>query len=64
MQCLSDKQMQDVSRCRIYLQAFYLLDITDLAGKAIEYWAKQGTRQANRTSKWNWPVQQGLTASA
>jgi hypothetical protein len=41
-QILSDKQMQDANRCRIYLQAFYISDITDLGGKSIEDWAKQG----------------------
>jgi hypothetical protein len=40
MQGLSDKQMIDVSRCRIYIQAFYISDIMDLAGKAIKDWAK------------------------
>jgi hypothetical protein len=53
MQGFSDKQMRDVNRCRIYLQAFYISDITDLAGKSIEDWAKKGKRKANRTSKWN-----------
>jgi hypothetical protein len=38
-------------------QAFYILDITDLAGNSIEELAKQGKRQANRTSKWDWLVQ-------
>jgi hypothetical protein len=53
MQGLSDKQMRDFNICRIYLQTFYISDITDLAGKSIEDWAKQGKRQANRTIKWN-----------
>jgi hypothetical protein len=35
MQGLSDKQMQDVNRCRIYLQTFYISDITDIVGNAI-----------------------------
>jgi hypothetical protein len=35
-----------------------------VAEKAIEDWAKQGKRQANRTRKWNWPVQQRSTAAA
>jgi hypothetical protein len=56
--------MRDVNRCRISLQAFYTSDITDLAGKSIEDWAKQGKRQANRTSKWKWSVQQRSTAAA
>jgi hypothetical protein len=64
MQGLSDKQMREVNTCRIYLQAFYISDIKDLAGKSKEDWARQGKRQANRTSKWNWPVQQRPPASA
>jgi hypothetical protein len=41
MHGLSGKQMRDVNRCRIYLRAFYISDIMDLAGKSIEDWAKQ-----------------------
>jgi hypothetical protein len=63
-QCLTDKQMRDVNRCRIHLHAFYTSDITDLVVNAIEDWAKQGKRQENRRSKWNWPVQQRPTAAA
>jgi hypothetical protein len=44
MQGLSDKQMQDINIYRIYLQAFYISDITDLAGKSLKDWAKQGKR--------------------
>jgi hypothetical protein len=58
MQGLSDKHMRDVHRCHIYLQALYISDITDLAGKSIEDWARQGKRQASRTIMWKWPVQQ------
>jgi hypothetical protein len=50
---VSDKQIQDANRCRIYLRAFYVSDINDLGGKSIEEWAKQGERQATRTIKWN-----------
>jgi hypothetical protein len=51
MQGLSDKQMREVNRCRIYLRAFYISDITDLEVKSIGDWAKQGNLQATRTSK-------------
>jgi hypothetical protein len=54
-QGMTDAQMRDINRCRIYLRVFYNSDFTDLAGNTIEEWAKQGKRQANRTSKWNWP---------
>jgi hypothetical protein len=64
MQGLYDKHMRDINICRIYLRAFYISDITDLAGKSIEDWARQGKRQAHRTRKWNWPVQQMPPAAA
>jgi hypothetical protein len=63
-QDITDAQMKDVNRCRIYLQVFNISDITDLSGKTIEDWAKRGKRQSNRTSKWNWPVQQRPPAGA
>jgi hypothetical protein len=52
-QGMTDAQMRDINRCRIYLQVFYTSDITDLKGNTLEKWAKQGKRQRNRTSKWN-----------
>jgi hypothetical protein len=39
-QDMTDAQMKDVNRCRIYLQVFHISDITDLSGKNIEQWAK------------------------
>jgi hypothetical protein len=63
-QGLSDKQMRDANRFRIYLRAFYISDITYLGGKSIEDWAKQGKRQATITSKWNLPVQQRPPSAA
>jgi hypothetical protein len=63
-QDITDAQIKDVNRCIIYLQVFHTSDITDLAGNTIEDWAKQGKRQINRTSKWNWPVQQRQPASS
>jgi hypothetical protein len=62
-QGIYDKQMRDANRCRIYLRAFYILDITDMGGKSIEDWEKQGKRQATITSKLNWPVQQRPAAA-
>jgi hypothetical protein len=59
-----DAQMEDINRCRIYIQVLYTSDITDLAGNTIEEWAKQGKRQSNRKSKWNWPVKQRPPARA
>jgi hypothetical protein len=63
-QDMTDAQMKDVNRCRIYLQVFHTSDIADLAGMTIKEWAKQGKQQSNRTSKWNWPVQQRPPAEA
>jgi hypothetical protein len=60
----TDAQMKDVNRCRIYLQVFHVSDITDLAGNTKEEWAKRGKHQSNRTSKWNWPIQQSPPAGA
>jgi hypothetical protein len=57
-QDMTDSQLKDVNRCRIYLQVFHVSDITELAGNTIEEWAKRGKRQSNRTSKWNWTVQE------
>jgi hypothetical protein len=50
-QDMTDAQMKDVNRCRIYLKVFHVSDITDLADNTIEEWAKRGKRQSNRTSK-------------
>jgi hypothetical protein len=60
----TDSQMRDINRCRIYLQICYTSYIMDLAGNAIEEWAKQGERKANRMSKRNWHVQQRPPAGA
>jgi hypothetical protein len=63
-QDMTDSQLKYVNRCRIYLQVFHVSDITGLAGNTIEGWAKRVKRQSNRTSKWNWPVQQRPPAGA
>jgi hypothetical protein len=60
----TDAQMKDVNRCRIYVKIFHISDITDLSRNNIEERAKRGKRQSNRTSKWNWPVQQRPPAAA
>jgi hypothetical protein len=52
-QDMTDAQMKDVNRCRIYLQVFHVSDITDLASNT-----------SNRTSKWKCPVQQRPPAGA
>jgi hypothetical protein len=40
MQGISNKKMLDLNRCRIYLRAFYISDITDMARRSIEDWAR------------------------
>jgi hypothetical protein len=63
-QDMTDSQLRDANRCRIYLQVFHVSDITDLAGNTIEEWVKRGKRQSNRTSKCNWTLQQRPPAGA
>jgi hypothetical protein len=52
------KEIKDINRCRMYLQAFYLWDIADIAGQYIETWAIKGKRDGTRHSKWEWSIQQ------
>jgi hypothetical protein len=61
---MTGAQMKDINRCRFCLQVFHVSDITDLTGNTIEEWVKRRKRQSNRTSKWNWPVQQNTPAGA
>jgi hypothetical protein len=52
------KEMKDINRCRMYLQVFYLSDITVIAGHHIEPWLTKGKRDDMRSSKWEWPIHQ------
>jgi hypothetical protein len=52
------KEMKDINRCIMYLQVFYLLDVTDIAGHHIEPWVIKGKRDGMMSSKWEWPIQQ------
>jgi hypothetical protein len=36
---LSRGELQDINRCRIYMRAFFLSDITNMQGMSIETWA-------------------------
>jgi hypothetical protein len=38
----SASEMKELNRCRMYLQAFFVLDITDINGKYISPWARSG----------------------
>jgi hypothetical protein len=51
------RELQDINTCRLYLQVFFISDITDHSGHNIEDWVKQGHKQ-NSNIKWEWPVQQ------
>jgi hypothetical protein len=55
------RELQEINRCRLYLQVFFLSELTDHIGRNIEDWAKQGHKQ-NRNSKWEWSVQQRPTS--
>jgi hypothetical protein len=52
------KEMKDINRCRMYLQVFYLSDVTNIAGHHIEEWAIKVKQDGTRSSKWEWPIQQ------
>jgi hypothetical protein len=49
---------KELNRCRIYLQAFFVSDITEINGKEISPWARSGKRCMERKSVWDWPIQQ------
>jgi hypothetical protein len=51
-------EMKELNWCRIYLQAFFILDITEINGKYISPWARLEKRCMERNSVWYWPVQQ------
>jgi hypothetical protein len=51
-------ELQDIKRCRIYMQVFFLSDITNIQGTLIETWAISGKIQTTTTSAWAWIVQQ------
>jgi hypothetical protein len=59
----SSGELQDINRCRIYMRAFFISDITNIQGTLIEPWALSGKRSMTRTSAWAWawPVQQIMT---
>jgi hypothetical protein len=49
---ITAKEMKDISRCRMYLQVFYLSDVTNIAEHHIEAWVIKGKRDGTRSSKW------------
>jgi hypothetical protein len=53
----TNKELKEINYCRIYLQASYLSDITNIKGNKIEAWVGRGQKQAGRQSTWEWPLQ-------
>jgi hypothetical protein len=54
----TNKDLKEMNYCRIYLQVFYLSDITNIKVNKIAAWAGRGQKQTGRQSTWEWPVQQ------
>jgi hypothetical protein len=54
----TNKELKEINYCRIYLQVFYLSDITNIKGNKIEAWVGRGQKQDGRQSTWEWSVQQ------
>jgi hypothetical protein len=54
----TNKELKDINYCRIYLQAFFISDITKLEGNNIQEWVGHVQKQAGRQSTWEWPIQQ------
>jgi hypothetical protein len=46
----TNKDLKEINYCRIYLQVFYLSDITNIKGNKIAAWAERGQKQSGRQS--------------
>jgi hypothetical protein len=57
-------EMKELNRCRIFLQVFFISDVVDIGGTAVEEWAPQGKQCGSRTNTWKWSVQQRPTKVA
>jgi hypothetical protein len=55
---LTNKELKDINYCHIYLQAFFISDITNLEGNRIEEWVGCGKKQVGYQSLWECPIQQ------
>jgi hypothetical protein len=58
----SVKDLKYINRCRIYMWAFYISDISTHDGQGITDWARKGRRDGGRKLSWAWPVQQWPTS--
>ena len=56
----STKTPQQFNRCRIYLKAITLLDLTNSTGKALYRYALNGEEHKERFSTHEWPNQHNL----
>jgi hypothetical protein len=54
----TNKDLKEINYCRIYLQVFYLSDITNIQGIKTASWAGRGQKQYGCQSTWYWTVQQ------
>jgi hypothetical protein len=54
----TNKDLKEINYCRIYLQVFYLSDITKIKGNKIATWTGRGQKQSGHQSTWEWPIQQ------
>jgi hypothetical protein len=54
----SASEMKELNRCRIYLQAFFISNVTEINGKDISPWTRSGEICMERNIVWDWPVQQ------
>jgi hypothetical protein len=55
---VNKRYLTDINICRVYLRVFFLSDIVNIQGDAIEEWAITGESSNARCSMWHWPVQQ------
>jgi hypothetical protein len=46
----SASEMKELNRCRIYLQALFISDITEINGKYVYPWDRSGKRCMERNS--------------
>jgi hypothetical protein len=46
----TNKELEDINYCSIYLQAFFLSDITYVEGNKTKEWMGRGHKQAGRQS--------------
>jgi hypothetical protein len=58
----ANKELKQINYYRIYLQAFFILDITNFERDKIEEWESRGQRQVGLQSTWDWPIQQCPTS--